>query len=84
MKLSSIAVLEAITEGDYDAVYNIICSHFDIPALDRIYVDIYPAIGISKYAILWQDGYTYSWNSAVGWEEPRAADTPETELLIRT
>ena len=84
MKLSSIALLEAISEGDCDAVYDLICSHFHLQALDRIYVDVYPAIGISKYAILWQDGYTYSWNSAVGWEEPRVTDTPETELLIRT
>lgn len=84
MKLTSLEMLNAITSGDHDAVYAIICSHFGIEELDRIYIDAYPAIGISKYAILWQDGYCYSWNSSIGWESIRAMETPENELLIRS
>lgn len=83
MKLSSIAMLEAVLASDSDAVYSIMCSHFNLPYLERIYIDVCPAIGTKKYAILWQEGCVYSWNSAAGWEEPRTADTPEAELLIR-
>lgn len=84
MKLSSLEMLDAVIAGDGDAVYAAFCKHFDIMPASRVFVDIYPAVSATKYAVLWQDGYVYSWKLNAGWEIPIPTDLDTNELLIRS